>query len=508
MATTPKGWPSQAKESQTGPQEFSTVSPVGPYKHALDVIDRSTVSVVVADLAETGSTTKSIAATAHSALKGDRIRFTSGNLIGQEVEVLSVDTDVINLAFFLSEAPAASDGFDILRPTSLTVAADGGISTSPGPVQFVLDGVDTEVNEDTVTPANNAPLPVKLTGVTGDVNITAGDLNVQLSHTGASFDSTRIGDGTNLMAVNASLEAQVRDDDAITELQSIVTNTGSISNLDVALSTRASETTLGTRASETTLSTLNAKFVDGTVIGDVNAIQSGTWNINNIGGTITLPTGAATAALQTAGNADLATLAGTVASGQVQVDVVAPLPTGGNMIGSVDAFQQGAWNITNISGTVSLPTGASTAALQTAGNADLSTLAGTVSGSEIQADIVGPLPAGSNTIGAVTIAALDVVETVYNDNSSSNIPGNASLPLQLIASTSAQVRKIQVADTGGAFYELMSGAAASEVREALIGPGSDQTLEIDLAAATRLSIRRVDDAAALSAGSLALNLIG
>lgn len=42
--------------------------------------------------------------------------------------------------------------------------------------------------------------------------------------------------------------------------------------------------------------------------------------------------------------------------------------------GLVTAAQSGTWNITNISGTISLPTGASTSALQTTGNTSLSSL--------------------------------------------------------------------------------------------------------------------------------------
>lgn len=38
---------------------------------------------------------------------------------------------------------------------------------------FYKDGVQVPVNEDTVTPANNTPLPVKITSTTGDINITA-----------------------------------------------------------------------------------------------------------------------------------------------------------------------------------------------------------------------------------------------------------------------------------------------------------------------------------------------
>jgi len=40
----------------------------------------------------------------------------------------------------------------------------------------------------------------------------------------------------------------------------------------------------------------------------VSAVQSGTWNINNISGTISLPTGASTSALQTTGNTSLSSI--------------------------------------------------------------------------------------------------------------------------------------------------------------------------------------------------------
>ena len=45
-----------------------------------------------------------------------------------------------------------------------------------------------------------------------------------------------------------------------------------------------------------------------------------------------------------------------------------------NTGGTVAATQSGAWSLTNISGTVSLPTGASTSALQTTGNTALTTI--------------------------------------------------------------------------------------------------------------------------------------
>lgn len=227
----------------------------------------------------------------------------------------------------------------------------------------------------------------------------------------------------------------------------------------------------------------------------VQAAQQGTWNVTNISGTVSLPTGAATAALQTTGNTSLSTLAGAVAGSEVQVDIVtiptvtvqatnldvrdlssvsdsitvhgdvgvidqldltnsnpvtvAIVDSSGDQItsfgggtqyteGDVDASitgtavlmesgvntlvplqgtpqdgllvnlglnndvvasQSGTWNITNVSGTVSLPTGASTAALQTTGNTSLATLAGAVAGTEMQVDVL-TLPSITGTVTA------------------------------------------------------------------------------------------------------------
>lgn len=81
--------------------------------------------------------------------------------------------------------------------------------------------------------------------------------------------------------------------------------------------------------------------------------------------------------------------------------------------GTVAATQSGTWNITNVSGTVSLPTGASTLTEQQSQTTHLSniatsvgTLDNAISGSEMQVDVVGALPAGTNNIGDVDIASI------------------------------------------------------------------------------------------------------
>jgi hypothetical protein len=60
-----------------------------------------------------------------------------------------------------------------------------------------------------------------------------------------------------------------------------------------------------------------------TVDGTITANQGGTWNINNISGTVSLPTGASTSALQTTGNSSLSSIdtkTPALVSGRVPVD--------------------------------------------------------------------------------------------------------------------------------------------------------------------------------------------
>lgn len=148
--------------------------------------------------------------------------------------------------------------------------------------------------------------------------------------------------------------------------------------------------------------------------------QSGTWNLNNISGTVSLPTGAATATAQATGNSSLSSIDGktpalgqALAAGSVpvvltaaQVTTLTPLtsvavtqPTGSNLHTAVDSLpatpagSNNIGSITNVTGTVSLPTGAANATLQTTGNTTLSTIS-------------GQLPA---TLGAHVIAASTAV---------------------------------------------------------------------------------------------------
>lgn len=75
------------------------------------------------------------------------------------------------------------------------------------------DGVVVPVELDTTAPHANVPIPVVITDINGSsvVNITAGDLNVNIVHDGTDPSSVRIGDGTTLAGVTTSNELKVSD---------------------------------------------------------------------------------------------------------------------------------------------------------------------------------------------------------------------------------------------------------------------------------------------------------
>ena len=103
----------------------------------------------------------------------------------------------------------------------------------------------------------------------------------------------------------------------------------------------------------------------------------------------------------------------------VSLTVLPSIATGSNVIGSISntsfaatqsgswtlaATQSGTWNITNISGTVSLPTGASTSALQTTGNTSLSSIDGKLN-SLGQKTMVGSVPVVIASDQTITVSS-------------------------------------------------------------------------------------------------------
>lgn len=172
---------------------------------------------------------------------------------------------------------------------------------------------------------------------------------------------------------------------------------GGVAPVDAStgLSVNVTNTTIAVTDNSSTLS-IDDNGSSITVDGTVAATQSGTWNITNVSGTVSLPTGASTLAEQQTQTTAISAIktsveliddavytdgsgtpskaiavAGTDGTNPQIISTNATghvnIADGGNTItvdGTVAATQSGTWNITNVSGTVSLPTGASTSAKQ------------------------------------------------------------------------------------------------------------------------------------------------
>lgn len=190
----------------------------------------------------------------------------------------------------------------------------------------------------------------------------------------------------------------------------------------------------------------------------VDAVQSGTWTV--------------TAQQATAANLN-ATVTGTVA-----------------------ATQSGTWNINDVSGTISLPTGAATAAKQpalgTAGtaSADVITVQGITGMTALKVD-------GSAVTQPVSIASIPAesgrskVLLYRNDYSSVNLTTSAYV--QVTGSTLGAINRLYIADTSGSAIILATGGAGSEVDQLYIGPGgSDAPYELNIAAGTRVAVKALD----------------
>lgn len=181
----------------------------------------------------------------------------------------------------------------------------------------------------------------------------------------------------------------------------------------------------------------------------------------------------------------------------VSNDSTVGLNAGSNNIGS----------ITNITGTVSLPTGAATAALQTTGNTSLSTIAtnsvtqataanqtnvqsapgtSTSTAMTIQGNSLAiPVPV-SGTVASTTTGTPIANSPVYNAYASSNITTTAYVPL--VASTANPVNTIHIFDSSGQAMILATGPSGSEVDQIYVPPGGD-TFTLYIPVGTRIAYK-------------------
>lgn len=275
---TDSGFNNQKKK---GKAQFQTIHASGSDSYAKQVIPKYLTDLVIPTVTSTISTITDILGKdgqvefweiafvdPHYAMKGDvfRMKATQDDLFNWEFEIVSiVDANTIRVLPISDVKPSPFDNGIIKRWVTANADAEGNPISSSSPIKFVLDGVDTEVLEDTVIPANNRPLPVKLTGFTGDITVTANQLDVS---TTAADDSMALGDPISGDLVNAgfnndgtTVALKVKDDDlnatttliegklpsgltvAVDELKVLASGTVDISTLPVSFDAGNSDAT-------------------------------------------------------------------------------------------------------------------------------------------------------------------------------------------------------------------------------------------------------------------------
>jgi hypothetical protein len=218
-----------------------------------------------------------------------------------------------------------------------------------------------------------------------------------------------------------------------------------------------------------------------------------------IGGSVPLPTGAATAALQTSGNASLTSIDGKLGTlGQKAMSGSAPVVIASDQ-SALPVSQSGTWNITNISGTVSLPTGAATEATLSAMSAKLPATLGQKTSANSMAVV---LPSDQIVATAAPTGRSRANAPVLNDYSSS--PVTSAAYVQIIASTTSAANAIEIFDSSGVTLYLAVGAAASEVDQIIVIPGGNGLIPLAIPASSRISLKATSTSA--TSGIFTINL--
>ncbi len=518
------GYSSTEKNDRLG-IGYPCVEGTRPKQDALSVLAHLFVYVVGTDAVEADSTTESIVATAHAATRGDVIRFTSGALSGQEVKIRGVTANAIDLAENLASAPLAAVTFQILRHRYPLVDSTGSLTlTSSLPA-----GASTEAKQDTGN-ASLASMDTKLSTITGHVDgieTLIGTTNSTLATLDGRVDGLEGLVGTT----NTTLTTI---DGRVDGLETLVGTT------NTTLSTISGKlpATLGAKTSAASLAVVLAS--DQAALPVTGTFWQATQPVS--AASLPLPSGASTAANQSTiiGHVDgIETLIGTTNTTLSTISGKLPAALGqGTMAASltvaiasnqsaIPASQSGTWNVTNISGTVSLPTGAATAANQTTMIGHLDGVETTLTAIDGRVDTLESLIGTTNTTLTTIDGRVDGVETLLTsisghlnrdvvdlidttpvlDTASTTINGSAGAFVAIVASLAAAVREIRVNDTTGEFIGVYTGAAAAEVLQCVVGPGMDGIIPVQMSAAERVTLRNMATTS-ITTGKICIQFLG
>lgn len=477
-----KGFVSSLKKDLDGHFGYPAIEPVRPAQDALLVNAAMFVRLVVSDAAEAGSTNFQIAATAHVAQRGDVIRITSGTYSGRETKVVKTAADIIYIADDIAIANLVT--FDILRHKHPLVGTDGTIPVSAvlaqAPIMYDLNGVDTEVHEDTV-PANSRPLPVKVLNAAG----TVPDFATQ----------------TTLAAILAKIltapATEAKQDVGNTSLSTIagkdfatqVTLAAVLAKIIAAPATEAKQDT-----GNTSLSTIAGKdFATQTTLAAVLAKI------------IAAP---ATEAKQDVGNTSLSTIAGKDFATQTTLAAVLA-----KIIAAPATEAKQDTQITNLGGVTEAAPASDTASSGLNGRlqriaqrlTSLIALVPTSLGQKTMANSFAVVLASDQGNIPTSPAGYSYADSATKE--SGTITNGAWV--QLIASTAAAAKGLTIFDSSGYGIEIGTGAAASESRKLIVPPGGHSGfIPLAIPAGTRVSARAISTTADYTAAQLYLTLLG
>jgi hypothetical protein len=415
------------------------------------------------------------------------------------------------------------DGSAVTQPVSGTVTANAGTGNFT-----VVQPTGTNLH----TVVDSSALPTGASTSANQATVIANQTN--------GTQQTKITDGTNSVTVK-QLSNQVVAADYGLVTNSVIhglTTGGGGGYVDVKVNPSGSLTVDASGSSVTVSGTVTANqgsppwsvSQSGTwttgrtwsllnTTDSVNSVQSGTWttgrtwtlssgtdsvNVGNFPATqaVTQSTSPWVDNISQFGGNNVVT--GTGASG-----VGIPRVTVSND-SNILATQSGTWNINNISGTVSLPTGAATSANQTTLGSQTTKINDGTNTAAVKA---------STTAAATTDPALVVslspnspspvasgrtsVTLVRNDYSSVNVTTAAYT--QLVASTADTVNELFIFDSSGQTLFLAVGGAGSEVNKAYIVPGGNGILDLNIPSGSRVSVKAVS--ANATAGELSITFL-
>lgn len=290
-------------------------------------------------------------------------------------------------------------------------------------------------------------------------------------------------DGTLSTTAAAGGATEAKQDAIIAELQlkADLTETQPVSATSLPLpSGAATEATLSSLdskdfATQTTLAALLTELQAKADLAETQPVSAAS---------LPLPTGAATeATLSSIDGKDFATqttLAALLTELQAKADLAETQPVS--------------------AASLPLPTGASTEATLAALSAKIPAALGQTT----KAGSLSVTIASDQEAVDVALAAKDVTEFIRNDYTSTNVTTAAYV--ELIASTSADITKMQIFDSSGQTLVIATGAAASEVDKFYVFPGGNGDIEVSIPSGTRVSIKAVS--ATADAGEISINLIG